>query len=171
MSKFNSIKPKAVSVVNRAGGKAYKQSDEFALTSLMLTSFVKDQFYRTETQTVNELFTLLDKVDPMFAAKLAIYVRDVFGMRSISHVAAGYLSQMKGIPRNFFNKVVVRPDDMLEITAVVNTVFGDKRSNGKMKLPNGMKAGFKKAFDKFDGYQLAKYQNRNKEYGSKKRCL
>ena len=49
MSKFN-LKT-SNKTVNRAGGEAYIQSDELSFISLLLTSFCKEQFYRSEENT------------------------------------------------------------------------------------------------------------------------
>lgn len=156
MSKFNATlqKPKA-KTQNLAGGQAYKQSDKLALISLLLTSFVNDQFYRKVDQTLEELRNLLKKVEPEFAAKAAIYARDNFGMRSISHALAGELAPyLSGTEygSKFYDKVIIRPDDMLEILAYYQENVGDK-------IPNSMKKGFAKSFDRFDDYQIAKWKN------------
>ena len=67
MSKFNTTMPKAKTLTeNLAGGQAYSQSDELALVSLLLTSFVNDQFYRNSDDTLVSLRKLLGKVDPEF---------------------------------------------------------------------------------------------------------
>ena len=92
MSKFNTTSPKQKTLTeNLAGGQAYSQSNELALVSLLLTSFVNDQFYRNSDDTLLTLRKLLSKVDPEFAAKSCIYARDKFGMRSISHALAANL--------------------------------------------------------------------------------
>lgn len=130
------------------------------LASLLLTSFAQDQFYRSSKQTFEELIALLPQVEPIFAAKAAVYARTKFGMRSITHVLAAELAaQLSGQPwaKDFYNKIVFRPDDMLEILAYFNT-------KGGKQLPNAMKKGFAKAFDRFDSYQLAKYRGENRAY-------
>ncbi len=164
MAKFNATLPKQKTLTtNLAGGQAYSQSDELALVSLLLTSFVSDQFYRSSDQSLNELKKLLIKVDPIFAAKAAIYARDKFGMRSVTHALAGELtSQLSGFEwaKNFYDKVVVRPDDMTEI---ISYYLSNKTDKIKPKFPNSLKKGFAEAFNKFDGYQLAKYKGGNKE--------
>lgn len=140
--------------VNRAGGPAYKASDKFQLFSLLATSFLKDQFYRSANQTLNELIQLVDKNDPQFAAKCAIYIRNEFGMRSVSHVVAGEIAKnVKGASwtRNFFPKVVKRPDDAVEILAYYLTMYGKP-------IPNSMKKGLGQALSKFDDYQIGKYK-------------
>ena len=165
MSKFNTTMPKAKTLTeNLAGGQAYSQSDELALVSLLLTSFVNDQFYRNAQTSLDELRKLSEKVkDKEFVAKAAIFARDRFGMRSITHALAGELtSQLSGAEwgKNFYDKVVVRVDDMTEI---MSYYLAYKTSKDSPKFPNALKKGFAKAFDKFDGYQLAKYKGDNKE--------
>lgn len=59
------------------------------------------------------------------------------------------------ISQSVSEKIVFRPDDMMEIIAYY------KAKSGKT-LPNAMKKGFALAFDKFDGYQIAKYRGENK---------
>ncbi len=164
MSKFNSTvaKPKTLTT-NLAGGQAYKQSNELELVSILLTSFVSDQFYRTSNDTLDRLKQLLDKVDPKFAAKAAIFARDKFGMRSITHALAGELtSRVSGQEwsKNFYDKVVTRVDDMTEI---MSYYINNKTDKNNPKFPNALKKGFASAFDKFDDYQLGKYRSENKE--------
>jgi 60 kDa SS-A/Ro ribonucleoprotein len=164
MGKFNATAPKQKTLTdNLAGGQAYKQSDELALASMLLTSFVSDQFYRGSNDTLDEMKRLLVKVDPIFAAKSAIYARDRFGMRSISHAIAGEVSSLlNGAEwgKSFYDKIVVRPDDMAEILGYYIT---NKTDKAKPKFPNSMKKGFAKAFDKFDDYQIAKYKMESKD--------
>ena len=164
MSKFNSTTPKQKTLTtNLAGGQAYKQTNELELISILLTSFVNDQFYRQSNDTLDRMKDLLSKVDPKFAAKAAIFARDKFGMRSITHALAGELtSRVSGQEwsKNFYDKVVIRVDDMTEI---MSYYINNKTDKNKPKFPNALKKGFASAFDKFDNYQLAKYRSENKE--------
>jgi hypothetical protein len=164
MSKFNTtVKEPKTKTINLAGGEAYSQTNELALVSMLLTSFVNDQFYKSGNDTLKDLRSLIKKVDPEFAAKAAIYARDKFGMRSITHALAGELtSELKGseLGKNFYDKVVVRVDDMTEI---MSYYLMHKTSKDNPKFPNSLKKGFAKAFDKFDAYQLAKYSGKNKD--------
>lgn len=155
MALFNfKRKNRVTTVVNRAGGEAYKQTAEMRLASMLLTSFANDQFYRTQQDTFDELVKLIAECDPKFVAKAGIYARNEYGMRSITHVLAvelaPYLSG-KSWAKNYYERIVFRPDDMTETVAYY-------LAKGGKTLPNAMKKGFAKAFDKFDGYQLAKYR-------------
>jgi hypothetical protein len=165
MSKFNTTSPKQKTLTeNLAGGQAYSQSNELALVSLLLTSFVNDQFYKNAQTTLSDLKKLSEKIkDKEFIAKSAIFARDKFGMRSVTHALAAELtSQLNGAEwgKDFYNKVVVRVDDMTEILSYYLAYKTDKENP---KFPNSLKKGFAKAFDKFDGYQLSKYKGENKE--------
>jgi 60 kDa SS-A/Ro ribonucleoprotein len=163
MSKFNTKKI-VEKVENKAGGQAYKQSDEMAFVSLLLTSFVKDQFYRKANESLSDMKGYIKKIkDKEFLAKSAIFARDEFGMRSITHALAGELaSEISGKEwsKNFYSKVVSRVDDMSEI---LSYYLQNKTDIKSPKFPNSLKKGFAKAFDKFDGYQLAKYRTENKD--------
>jgi hypothetical protein len=157
MAKFNA---KSTSkTINRAGGEAFTQSPELAFISTLLTSFVKSQHYRTENDTIEDVKELFYKVDPLFAAKASVYVRNEFGMRSITHIVSSLIAnKVKGEEwtKRYFNKVVYRPDDMTETLSYYAGQFGKP-------IPNSLKKGFAKAFEKFDEYQLAKYRAEGKK--------
>ena len=135
MSKFNTTLQKPIKVINKAGGEAYKQSKELELVSILLTSFVNDQFYRSSNDTLLRIKELIKQVDPTFAAKAAIFARDKFGMRSISHVLASEIASRLGgkeWSKNFYNKIIVRLDDMTEIISYYLNNNTDK-SNPKFQ--------------------------------------
>ncbi len=157
MSKFN--KQSTNQTVNFAGGKAYKESHKLELASILLTSFVADQYYESANDRTNRLKNVIAKVNPLFVAKAAVYTRQEFGLRSISHVAAGELAQYvsgQTWGRSFYKSVVKRPDDITEILSYYLGRYGKK-------MPHAMVRGLGSAFDKFDEYQLAKYRMQNKE--------
>ncbi len=71
MSKFNTSVKSPELKSNLAGGQAYKQSLELELISILTTSFVSDQFYRSSDQTLIRIKEILNVIDPLFAAKAA----------------------------------------------------------------------------------------------------
>lgn len=157
MPKFNTKQVDPSLTANLAGGQAHQQSPQLEMVSILLTSFANDQFYKSGNDTLATLKLLIQKCNPKFSAKAAIYARTKFGMRSISHVAASELAiQIGGCEwaKDFYNQIIYRPDDMLEILSY------HKANNGK--ISNAMKKGFASAFDKFDAYQLAKYRGEGK---------
>lgn len=162
MSRFNTATKGTSTTENLAHGKAYKVTPEYELASILLTSFAQDSYYRSADNTLARLKELIAKCDPEFVAKAAVFARTKFGMRSITHVTAAELAKHatgKDWAKNFYDRIVYRPDDMLEIIACY------KASNGKDKmLSNAMIKGFKQAFGRFDGYSIAKYRGEGKEF-------
>jgi 60 kDa SS-A/Ro ribonucleoprotein len=160
MSLFNKKATPATLTTNLAGGSAYQQSPELELVSILLTSFVQDQYYRKANRSMAQLSALVQQVAPDFAAKAAIYARNEYGMRSITQILAAELAATasgQAWAKAFYDRIVRRPDDMLEIAAAY-------RAKGGKNLPNAMKKGFAAAFDRFDGYQLAKYRAEGKTF-------
>ena len=140
--------------INQAGGLAFTLDDQLQLVALLAASFTQQQAYSSGSDQIQRMVELGKKVDPLFAAKAAIYARDKMNMRSITHVLAATIGSVaKGLPwtKNFFDKIVVRPDDMIEIIGFSKSHFGKH-------LPAAMKKGFAKAFSRFDDYRLRKYR-------------
>lgn len=158
MSRFNTIS-EGTKTLNLAGGEAYKQTPELELISILLTSFANDSFYRSANDTFDRLKELVRICDKKFVAQAAVYARTQFGMRSITHCVASELAKHiagEKWAKDFYSAVVYRPDDMLEILSYHTSKNG--------KLPNSMKKGLAKAFDKFDAYSLAKYRGEGKGF-------
>lgn len=160
MSRFATTLPRASRLpdtTNLAGGEAFSQSTKLELASLLMTSFVTDQYYRSADSQLDRLAQLVGEVEPEFAAKAAIYARTKGNMRSITHALAAELAHVaKGRPwlKGFYDKVVVRPDDATEILAYYFAKYGTEYG----KPPNSLKKGLGSALGKFDEYQLAKYR-------------
>jgi hypothetical protein len=161
MAKFNATKTstvEATKTINLAGGEAYAQSAKLEFVSHLLTSFVGNQFYRTEDEGIKTLKNLIANIsDNKFLAKAAIFARNEYGMRSVTHIVAAELAKkVKGESwtKEFFNKVVFRPDDMTEILAYYMSKYGKP-------VPNSLKKGLALAFEKFDAYQIGKYRKEN----------
>lgn len=178
MSRFNSktskdkVSLKNSKVKNLAGGYAVAKEDKLALVSILLTSMVKDQFYRKGSDAVSEVIDLIDRIeDKEFVAKAAVYARNAFGMRSISHIVAGELvHRCSGSSwlKDFVDSVVFRPDDMTEILSYYFSKYSTVKTNKKGRavhraIPNSLKKGFAKAFLRFDDYRLAKYRGEGKD--------
>lgn len=159
MSKFNTSNSQKNRIINKAGGEAFAQSPQLELVSILLTSFVNAKYYTEESEEVNRLIQLVaNSSDKKFIAKAGLLARNQYGMRSISHVLAGELACVaKGEcwTKSFFEKIVRRPDDITEILAYY-------LSNYRKPIPNAMKKGLARAFDKFDDYQIAKYRKSDK---------
>lgn len=167
MARFNEPAATLTRTLNRAGGEAFVESPRLALASLLVTSFVNDQFYRSADEAIEETIALMNALpDPRFAAKAAIVARRDFGMRSISHVVAAELPHLESVRNvghgydrawlvDFYPSVVERVDDVTEILSYWLSKYGKP-------LPQAMKRGLARALSQFDRYQLAKYRGEGK---------
>ncbi len=117
--------------------------------------FGEPKFYGSTDAEVIRLATECAKNDPEFLCKLACYARNVGNMRSISHVLTAVIArEAREYTRTAIRNVVIRPDDITEIMACYAALY-DK------PFPNAMKREIACVIQKFDEYQLAKY-NRDK---------
>lgn len=157
MARFNPPKPKGPQATNEAGGKAYRQTAELELVSLVLTSFASDGFYKSASDQLNRLTELIGMVDPLFAAKALVFAREEFGMRSITHAGGAILGKRaSGQPwaTDFYRAMVVRPDDMTETIAFALA--------NSLPITKAMQKGFAEAFARLTPYQMAKYRGEGK---------
>lgn len=155
--KFSKIltRAKRGDTTNVAGGRAFRQSPKSELVTILLTATLEDTFYRKGNATAARVVELVSAMDDKsFVAKAAIYARTKAGMRSVSHLVAAELARgVKGADwtKRFYQRVVRRPDDVLEILACHLAAAG-------RPIPNSLKKGLGAALARFDEYQLAKYR-------------
>ena len=118
---------------NQQGYSAYSQDKWLTLLTMLNTLKFEPQYYRSQTQTLKELQTLIDncaKEDLYLTCQCIVYSRCLGeGMRTISHASsvfiAPYISGQEYSKRFYglWNKkeqkggVIFRPDDMAEILA------------------------------------------------------
>ena len=116
---------------NQQGLPAYSQDKWLTLLTMLNTLKLEPQYYRSQTQTLKELQTLIDncaKEDLYLTCQCIVYSRCLGeGMRTISHASsvfiAPYISGQEYSKRFYglWNKkeqkggVIFRPDDMAEI--------------------------------------------------------
>jgi hypothetical protein len=159
MAKFNKTASRPLTATtNFAGGDAYQESPKLELASILLASFVTDEFYRSGNATIERIRALIAMIqDREFSARAALLARREYGMRTVSHIVAGEVAHLvKGAewPKRFYAEVVQRPDDATEIAAYYLGRYGKP-------FPNSLKKGLALGLRKFDGYQLAKYRAAN----------
>ena len=166
MGKYNvkkeSVKPTSV---NYMGELAFQLADKELLVSTVMTTFLQNSYYEKESEIVNRITELVDRVDPLFAAKLAIYARNEGNLRSVTHLVSALLAKyVSGTDwgKRFYNKIVVRPDDMSEIVSAYANLNG-MGLNDLKNIPNSIKKGFKEALERLDAYQIDKYKMNNRE--------
>lgn len=165
MAKFNEKKvAKQPTETNFMGEMAFKMEDKEELVSTVMTTFLHNEYYEKESDKVSRIQSLLKKVDPLFAAKLAIYARNEGNLRSVTHLVSAEIAKYIGGSewgKRFYNKIVVRPDDMSEIVSAYAQI-NEMKQNDIKKIPNAIKRGFKSALERLDAYQLDKYKMNNR---------
>ena len=150
MAKFN--QPNTNKTVNREGFPAYKMEEKTQLvTAVLTTMFGEPKFYGSTDNDIVLLATNLCESAPAFVCKLACYARNAVNMRSISHVLTCVIAHhAREYTRRTIHNVVVRPDDITEIMACYKSMYGKP-------FPNAMKREIADVIQRFDEYQLAKY--------------
>ena len=163
MAKFNEKKTvKQPDSVNFMGENAFllKPKEEF-VSSIMTTFLSKEgSYYESSNEEVKRILSLLEKIDPLFACKAAIYARENGNMRSISHLLGAALAKHisgQEYAKRFYNKLIVRADDMSEIVSAY-AILNGMELNDLKKIPNSIKKGFKEALERLDAYQIDKYK-------------
>ncbi len=149
--------------INEAGGAAFTLTPQLELVTLLSASFCTQGFYRGANAVIDQIVKLVQSgsIPAEFVAKAAIYARDTLNMRSITHVCAAALARcLSGANwgAKFYDKIVVRPDDAIEIAAFYAANLAEQTDKGRKKFPAAMKKGFAKALTRFDEYQLRKYK-------------
>jgi len=166
MAKFNGSNVGINRTVNKDGYPAYKMKDKDRLVTQVLTTFFGEpKFYGDNSNEIvasaQEIICCSGHAD--FVAKLAVYARKVFNMRSVSHVLTAVLANCKegkAVVRKLIPAVVVRADDVTEILSAYLSMFGKP-------IPNSLKRGIGDAFKCFTEYSLAKYKGDGKSLSMK----
>lgn len=153
MAKFNQTA--TIKTTNKSGHVAYSMKDKEKLVTQVLTSFFNEQkFYGDNSKEIKEIIKRVIQSDPEFVARLAVFARREFNMRSVSHVLTAFLAhevEGKSFVRDVVGGVCVRGDDATEIMACYLSEFGKP-------IPNALKRGLNDVIRSFDGYTLAKYK-------------
>lgn len=155
MAKFNTTN--TMKTKNRCGHVAYSMNPKEQLMSAVVTTmFGEKKYYGSTDNDIVQLAAGLCETDPEFVSKLACYTRNVFHMRSVSHVLTAVIArEASAFTRQTIRGVVERPDDITEIMACYKTMYGKP-------FPNAMKKGMAEVIQNFDEYQIAKYNGGSK---------
>lgn len=153
MAKFNSVA--TFKTTNKCGHIAYGMTDKSKLITQVLTSFFNEsKFYGDNSAEMQRTIKNVIASDPAFVAKLAVFARREFNMRSVSHILVAYLAhEIEGKPyaRKAIKAVTLRGDDVTEIMACYLSMFGKP-------IPNALRKGISDAMQGFDEYTIAKYK-------------
>ncbi len=147
-------------ILNYENAPAFELTPEMELYSAVVTSSLSNQFYESGSERIERLRALIQKNDPLFVAKLAIYARENMHLRSMPLVLAVELGRVHsgdGLVGDLISRIVQRADEITEMLAYYSLANSRTEVKKLNKLSKQMQKGLSAAFNKFDEYQFAKY--------------
>ncbi|MDU0372713.1 TROVE domain-containing protein [Hymenobacter endophyticus] len=157
--RFNQLLP-TTPVLNHAGAPAYALTPALELYAAVATAGLSNQFYEKADTRLARLRVLVAQNEPLFVAQLAVYAREKLYLRSVPLVLAVELArrhQGTALVSRLVARVVQRPDEITELLAYYAAANGRSGPKTLGRLSKQVQKGLALAFNKFDGYQLAKY--------------
>ncbi|QIL75217.1 TROVE domain-containing protein [Hymenobacter sp. HDW8] len=157
--RFNLTLRKATTT-NHEGAAAFALTPQLELYAAVATAALSDQFYETADTRLLRLRDLVARNDPEFVARLAVYAREQLYLRTVPLVLTVELARLHrgdNLVSRLVARVVQRADEITELLAFyaqANERDGVKTLN---RLSKQLQKGLALAFNRFDGYQLAKY--------------
>jgi len=118
--KFNIFKNKRARIANYQGTKAFKLTPEFELYTAAVTSGLNPSAYEDGDNRLERIKTLVAQCDPVFVAKLAIYVRTKMYLRTIPIVLIVELAKIHSgdsLVSIATCQVIQRADEITELLA------------------------------------------------------
>ncbi|WP_347217808.1 TROVE domain-containing protein [Chryseobacterium sp.] len=161
--KFNFLKKEKIVVTNHEGAKAYVMTPAEELYSAVVTTGLSDITYEKGNDRLERIQSLIQKNDPEFVAKLAVYARKDMYLRSIPLVLVTELAKEASgtdLVSKTVDGIVQRADEITELLAYYQ--LANKRTETKKlnRLSKQIQKGLVKSFNKFDEYQFAKYNRK-----------
>lgn len=137
------------------GTPAKRITDVQALQRAMASCLLwEDQFYENGVDIATRIRDLALSVAPVFAADVAVQARNAFKLRHAPlwvarSLASGTAAQKAVVPA-LLREIIQRPDELTEFLALY-------WKDGKTPIAACVKKGIAMAFNKFNAYELAKY--------------
>jgi 60 kDa SS-A/Ro ribonucleoprotein len=162
------------------GNLQFMKSSAQDLFELVVSSlYGQDKFYESGADTIKRVKEAVRQVlidhgtkGAEYIGRLVIFARSKMNMRTMPIATTVLFAEAlreTGVEYAGLRKtvagVISRADELTDLYAFALTTFGEKN-----KIPGQIKKGVADAFNKFDGYQLAKY-NRDDQRVTLKRLL
>lgn len=147
-------------IVNYENAPAFTLTPQLELYSAVVTATLSDKFYETGGDRLKRIVELIEKNDPAFVAKLAVYAREKMHLRSVPMVLTVELAKVargNGLVSKLTERVVQRADEITELLAYYQFANNRKETKKLNRLSKQVQKGLSAAFNKFDEYQFAKY--------------
>ena len=158
MAKIN--KAKSVRTHERAKGRAFGPEQELR-RALMTCMLWEDQFYDDGISIAERIAALVPKVAPETVAAVAIEAREDMKLRHAPLLIVREMARHDGhkaLVASTLERIVQRPDELTEFLAIYwSDALGPMQQRKTRAVSAQVKKGLARAFEKFDAYQLAKY--------------
>ena len=130
MAGFNKV-VRPIATTSHEGGVVYEKSPINEWMNMLFSSFMEDKFYESAVDQQQRFIELTGKMADAygyeFVAKAAVFARNELGMRSISQLVAAWLNNKTlDRKRQFYRAFMHRPDDVAEIFAATDYLWGKK---------------------------------------------
>ncbi len=161
--KFNFLRKENKAVMNHEGAKAFTMSPAEELYSAVVTTGLSNATYEKGNERLARIQSLIQKNDPEFVAKLAVYARKEMYLRSVPLVLTTELAKQASgtdLVSRTVDGVIQRADEITELLAYYQ--MANERTDLKKlnRLSKQIQKGLVKSFNRFDEYQFAKYNRK-----------
>ncbi|MGI9493700.1 MAG: TROVE domain-containing protein [Geminicoccaceae bacterium] len=152
-----------ITKVTHEGGRAFAhlKPEQQLRRSVLACMLWEKAFYEDGQSIADRIKETAVKCDPQFVADLAIETRSNMNLRHAPLMLTAVLSQInKGssLVPDTIEAVIQRADELAEFLLIQAEVNGTE----PRKFSHGVRKGIARAFNKFDEYQLAKYNRDGK---------
>lgn len=154
--------------VNHEGGIAFKVTPELELYLRACVGLFEDKFYQSGSDALEEIKAMVARCNRDFVLQLASFVRNEMYLRSMPVMLlaeASCLPQVKGekpgMVRAYVPKVCTRADQPAELLAYMKNHL---QMRTKKNLTFGIKRGLSDVLNKFNEYQLQKWDVKGREF-------
>ena len=149
---------------NHEGSVAWRMTPEWELyTTVVTTMGVEDKFYESGDDRVRRIADLVRKTSPEFVASLAVYTREQMHLRSVPLLLLVELARCHhgdSLVSRAVARTVQRADEISELLMCYQWRTGRKDLE---RLSSQLRKGLAEAFNKFDEYQFAKYNRKDRK--------
>ena len=144
------------------GAKAIRMTPERELRRTLMNCLLwEDQFYEDGVSIADRVAKLVPEIEPEACLALAVEAREAMKLRHAPLLVVREMARHeshRGLVAEALDKVVQRPDELTEFLAIYwANALGPLQQRKRQPVSAQVKKGLAKALQKFDAYQLAKY--------------
>lgn len=144
------------------GARAVKMTPEKELKRTLMNCLLwEDQFYEDGVPIADRIKGLVPKVEAERCATLAVEAREAMKLRHAPLLVVREMARHpthRGLVADTLARVIQRPDELTEFLAIYwADALGPQEQRKRQPVSAQAKKGLARAIEKFDAYQLAKY--------------